>query len=353
MSPAASSRPQPWLFTRNLDLAAFSGSVLLGFALVGWAAVEGWLHEPLTAPLWLFLVVGVDVAHVHSTWLRTYFDTTELKAHPVRYAAVPLVAWLLGAALHASSGLLFWRVLAYLAVYHFVRQQLGWVALYQRLEPGLGAWDRRLDRAAIYTATLWPLLWWHAHLPRQFSWFVAGDFAGPIATGFARGLLPLHVFLLALFFARQLFRLIREGFLPVGKLLIVATTALSWHVAIVALDSDLAFTALNVLPHGIPYLVLVWQASTREGAKVGLAGQLLKAGPALFCALLLALAFLEEGLWDAGIWQDHEAVFGALFGGAWDLSPRAQTFLVPLLALPQATHYALDGFIWKRKAASP
>jgi hypothetical protein len=352
MSPAAPARPQPWLFSRNLDLAAFSGSVLLGFALVGWAAAEGWLHEPLTAPLWLLLVVGVDVAHVHSTWLRTYFDPAELKAHPLRYAAVPLAAWLLGVALHAGGAARFWRVLAYLAVFHFVRQQLGWVALYQRLEPELGAWDRRLDRAAIYTATLWPLLWWHAHLPRQFSWFVAGDFAGPVAVGIAAALLPLHVLLLASFFARQLVRRRREGFLPVGKTLLVATTALAWHGAIVALDSDLAFTALNVLPHGIPYMVLVWQASTREGAKTGLAGQLLKAGPAFFGALLLIIAFLEEGLWDAGIWQDHEAVFGTLFGGAWDLTPRVQTFLVPLLALPQATHYALDGFIWKRRAAS-
>jgi hypothetical protein len=25
-------------------------------------------------------------------------------------------------------------------------------------------------------------------------------------------------------------------------------------------------------------------------------------------------------------------------------------WLVPLLALPQATHYVLDGFIWRRKS---
>ena len=31
-----------------------------------------------------------------------------------------------------------------------------------------------------------------------------------------------------------------------------------------------------------------------------------------------------------------------------------QAFIVPLLALPQATHYLLDGFIWKLgKAAGP
>jgi hypothetical protein len=341
-------RPQPWLFSRDLDLAAFTGSTAAAFLLVAWAAAEGWLHEPLSAPLWLLLVVGVDVAHVHATWLRTYFDPAELKAHPWRYVLVPLAAWALGVALHLRSGLLFWRVLAYLAVFHFVRQQLGWVALYQRKETDLDAFDRRLDRLAIYSATLWPLLWWHAHLPRTFSWFVAGDFVGPVSETVARALLPLHLGILAAFLARQIHRRLATGFLPWGKTLLVATTALAWHVGIVVLDSDLAFTALNVVPHGVPYAVLVWTASRAEGPKTGFAGALLKAGPALFGLLLLGLAFLEEGLWDAGIWHDHEAVFGGLFGGGWDLGLVAQALLVPLLALPQATHYALDGFIWKR-----
>jgi hypothetical protein len=207
----------------------------------------------------------------------------------------------------------------------------------------------------VYSATLWPLLWWHAHLPRAFSWFVAGDFAGPLSQAVARALLPLHLGLLAAFALRQLHRRLAEGFLPWGKTLVVATTALTWHVSIVVLDSDLAFTALNVLPHGIPYAVLVWRASGAEAPRQGFAGALLKAGPALFAALLLGLALVEEGLWDAGIWHDHEEVFGVLFAGPWRLGPTAQAVVVPLLALPQATHYLLDGFIWRRPrtAAEP
>ena len=61
-------------------------------------------------------------------------------------------------------------------------------------------------------------------------------------------------------------------------------------------------------------------------------------------ALLLALGYSEEWLWDLGIWHDHPG----LFGQGWDLGPRVQALLVPLLALPQAVHYALDGFIWRR-----
>ncbi len=342
------ARPQPWLFSRNLDLAAFGGSALLAVALTGIGWKLGLLHTPLPLWAWLAVVVAVDVAHVHATWLRTYLDLAELRSHPWRYTLVPLAAWGFGALLHSQSSQLFWRVLAYLAVFHFVRQQAGWVALYQRQEAGLSRLDQHLDRATIYAATLWPLLWWHGHLPRAFAWFVEGDFAGPTATWLATLTLPVYLALLLAFAGRQLVRWRSEAFLPAGKAIIVATTALTWQLAIVAFNSDWAFTLLNVLPHGIPYLVLVWRRSRGEPAKSGAAGALMKAGPLVFGALLILVAFGEEWLWDLGIWHDHPA----LFGKGWTLGLLAQALLVPLLALPQATHYLLDGFIWKQPGPS-
>jgi hypothetical protein len=334
---------QPWLFGRAWDLLAFGGSFLLALLLTGLGAWAGALQEPLPLGLWLVLVVGVDVTHVHATWLRTYWDPGELRAHPWRYALVPVLAWAVGASLHAFGAMVFWRALAYLAVFHFIRQQVGWVALYQRLEPGLSSLDRNLDRAATYAATLWPLLWWHSHLPRNFSWFVAGDFAGPVAQGLARVTLPVYLSLLVAYLLRQGWRWGKEGAFPLGKSLVVLTTALSWWLGIVALDSDWAFTALNVLPHGVPYAILVWRRSAAEPKRAGLAGAILRGGPALFLLLIMALAFGEEWLWDLGIWNDHPEVFG----DGWDLSPGLKALLVPLLALPQAAHYLLDGFIWR------
>ncbi|MDE3245654.1 MAG: hypothetical protein KGN80_06165 [Acidobacteriota bacterium] len=340
------TRPQPWLFSRNLDLAAFGGSSLVALALTALGWKLGLLHSPLPLWAWLAVVVGVDVAHVHATWLRTYLDPVELKLHPARYALIPVSAWLLGAALHSQSALLFWRVLAYLAVFHFIRQQLGWVALYQRKEETLSSLDRHLDRATIYAATIWPLLWWHGHLPRSFAWFLEGDFAGPMTARLASATLPFYLTLLLGFSLRQFVRWQREAFIPVGKSLVVATTALTWFLAIVAFNSDWAFTLLNVLPHGIPYMILVWQRSKFEPGRTGAAASLIKAGPVVFAILLILVAYGEEWLWDLGIWHDHPA----LFGEGWDMTRMAQALVVPLLALPQATHYLLDGFIWKRMA---
>ncbi|HJV91748.1 MAG TPA: hypothetical protein VJ623_15655 [Holophagaceae bacterium] len=338
--------PQPWLFSPRLDLLAFGGSFLLALAVVAAGAAMGRLGDPLPLGLWLLLVVGVDVAHVHATWLRTYLDAREVRSHPWRYLLVPTGAYLVGVAVHHLGALPFWRALAYLAVFHFIRQQAGWVSLYQREEARSSPWDRRLDQAAIYAATLWPLAWWHAHLPRPFSWFVAGDFAAWVPVWAVDLAFPLYAGLLAAFVLRQAWLGLRERTFRVGKTIVVATTALGWYLGIVHFQSDWAFTALNVLPHGIPYAVLVWQRTAREGAATGPAATLVKAGPALFASLLLLVALGEEWIWDLGIWHDHPA----LFGEGWSLGAPAQRWVVPLLALPQAVHYVLDGFIWRRPA---
>ncbi len=336
---------QPWLFSARLDCLAFGGSFLFALVILGLGAFTGRLSTPMPLGLWVLLVVGVDVAHVHATWLRTYLDPRELRTHPWRYLLVPLGAYLMGVGVHHFGALPFWRALAYLAVFHFIRQQAGWMALYQREEGRPLPWEHRLDRAAIYAATLWPLAWWHAHLPQPFSWFVAGDFAAWIPSWFVDLTFPLYAGLLAAFLLRQGWLLLRtpQMFSP-GKTLLLTTTALGWYLGIVAFQSDWAFTALNVLPHGIPYAILVWQRSAREGAATGPARALVAAGPRVFILLLLSLALGEEWLWDKGIWHDHPALFGA----GWELSDRTQMWLVPLLALPQAVHYVLDGLIWRR-----
>src|SRR3712207_5185751 len=165
---------QSWLFSRGVDLAVFAGAALVSVALV---LAAPWLGAVGDTPLWawVLLVVCVDVAHVWSTLFRTYFDGDELRRRPGLYVAAPLVAYLLGVLAYLGSPGTFWRLFAYTALFHFVRQQYGWVALYGRKARASDT-ERRLDGAAVYAATLGPVVWWHANLPRDFWWFVENDF---------------------------------------------------------------------------------------------------------------------------------------------------------------------------------
>jgi hypothetical protein len=142
----------------------------------------------------------------------------------------------------------------------------------------------------------------------------------------------------------------------VGKVVVVATTAACWYVGIVALDSDYGFMVTNVPIHGVPYLALCWRYAARrygrtDAAAPGarLAGAVVTAGAPAFVAVLVALALGEEAAWDRLVWHDHPA----LFGDADARGRAALAWIVPLLAVPQASHYVLDGLVWRGGASNP
>jgi hypothetical protein len=346
--------PSGWMWSRGVDVAVFGGSAALALALAALAPALG-DEGALPTWAWLLVVVFVDVAHVHTTLFRTYLDRDELRRRPALYLAVPLACYAAGVALHLASELLFWRALAYVAVLHFVRQQIGWVAVYRALAGERSRLDRVLDDALVYAATGWPLLHWHAHGPRAFRWFVDGDFV--ISPWLARVEPPLGAAYAALAFAyvaRAAARAARGAPFNTGKHLVVGTTAATWYVGIVATNSDLEFTVTNVLVHGIPYMALVFAYARERAAEAprSLVAQVVSGGFLAFFGVALALAFAEEMLWDRLVWHDRPELFGGATAVAWP-GPCARALVVPLLAIPQATHYVLDAVLWRRGDTGP
>lgn len=337
-----------WIWSAPVDLGVFGGSAAASLLLV---LVGPRLSPDGALPAWGFfvLVVCIDVAHVWSTLYRTYLDWVELSRRPFLYAGVPLAVFAVGVALHRWSALAFWRALAYVAVFHFVRQQAGWVAIYRARSGERGLLDRALDDAAIYASTLFPLAVWHARLPRAFDWFVEGDFVPlPRLERALPWITAATSIVLAAYAVRSVARAVR-GRHTLGKDVVVATTAITWCVGIVLTDSDVQFTAANVIVHGVPYLALLFgylRERTRHDAPP-LLGLVARGGIGAFMGLVVALAFAEELVWDRAVWHARPSLFGVSSDHV--LSPAALSILVPLLALPQGTHYVLDAVLWRRK----
>ncbi len=340
----------PWLWGPKLDLSLFGGSAALALSLVLVAELSGLSFAPFPEWGWLLLVLCVDVAHVYSTLFRTYLDGPELKAHPLRYFGLPALLYVALIVLYACGPAAFWRVFAYVALFHFIRQQVGWVAVYRTRAGQRGRFQRLLDEATCYTAMLYPVLHWHAHLEStRFAWFVKGDFIdlAKLAEASLPAAKSLWAGLLIAFFLWHGVLFVRDRVLQLGKIVVVGTTAAVWYVGIVATNSDFSFTVTNVIVHGVPYFGLLWAYARerRRDVPESLGSRIAAAGVGAFLGLLLVLAFLEEMAWDRLVWHERAWLFGS---SSIELSPALLLFVVPLLALPQATHYVLDGMLWRR-----
>lgn len=338
----------PWIYSPKFDLSAIIGPpIAVTLVVLVWGGQLAGIGD--TPPwLWVLLVLGIDVAHVYSSLFRTYFDKEEFQRRRKLYLVVPAVCWLGGVAIYALWGPgFFWSAIAYFAIYHFVRQQYGFMMLYRRGEPAKGL-SYRIDQVAIYLATVYPLVYWHTY-PRNFQWFSDFDVVHIPTVWPEIACRALYIAALGAFVIKELQRWITTGSLNVGKTLLLVATAAAWGTGIILFNGDLTFTLINIVSHGVPYMALIWIYQYRKrSSKVHSDDRFLRFFQAKYIPLyvlsLAAFAYFEEGIWDWFVWREHADIFGSFHLSA---TATVLVILVPLLTMPQVTHYVLDAFIWR------
>ena len=349
-----------WLFSKSVDLLFLFLPVWIVW-VVCFALPESVLQQDISIGVWLLFVVGIDVSHVWSTIFRTYADREEFENHRTLLIVTPLLSFAAFFLLAGLSQPFFWRVLAYIALYHFIKQQYGFMRIYKARARDFGKRQIK-DEWVIYTGMLYPVIYWHLTDVRNFSWFVPGDFLNlydvlhtlPLKQLFFVANIAYWLFI-GLWLVQEIFY--QDRFMW-GKVLWITTTAVNWYLGIVYFNSDLVFTITNVVAHGIPYLVLV--LFYVEKKKSGNAKQQRKISTVVttictMVAIVLLLAFGEEYLWDMLIYREKSRMFESVFTFPIEAltDPWWQAFGIALLTVPQATHYIIDGFIWKSNARNP
>lgn len=356
-------RKQPWLRSASFDgpiilAAPFLAVLIVAVSLYLWPD----LGEKNLSPIaWLILVLAVDVSHVYASIYRTVLSPKMWADHKKLLIVVPIIAYAAGFFAYAEDPMIFWRLLAYTAVFHFIRQPYGLFMLYKRGVDKDSTPVHRLDQITIYATSLYPIILWHLDPSREFSWFLTGDFAivdamqYRIFVDLTAGLIFTSYILKEIYYWRK------KRWINIPKNAVALGTGLSFGFGILYWNNDFAFTVTNVLSHGVAYMGLVWLTDARqmltpkasEGQREERMHRLKAAvlPPLIFLLSLLILAYLEEGLWDTLVWKEYGQFFQGF--GLWfdEADPNALRWLIPLLALPQVTHYIWDGFIWRKKAS--
>ena len=361
-----------WLFSRGTDITLLFIPVWIIWIVCFWLP-ETVLQSRLPIWMWAVFILGIDVSHVWSTIYRTYCDREERTRHWQLFLIAPAAAFALFlpialiSLIAFESSLLFWRILAYFALYHFIKQQYGFLALYKTRA---GDFGKRIlsDKHVIYLSMLWPVAYWHMSGDRSFGWMIDHDFFDMTWTwtwsghpwssialiGHTAYWLIISAWVVEdIIISRQQHRQI-----SVGKILWLITTALNWWLGIVWFNSDVAFSLTNVVAHGIPYIVLVFfyverkQAITTHKIKniVGSALSII-----LMAIGILVLGFVEEYHWDMLINRQRQALFETIWSYPVSAlsSPISQAIALAVLSTPQVAHYIIDGYIWRGGSGNP
>jgi hypothetical protein len=355
--------PKIWIFSRAIDLFVLGLPVWLAWLVCG-LMPPTWLAQPLPLWMWVVFVLGIDVSHVWSTIFRTYLDREEFIRHRSVLIFTPLAVFGALFLVASFSVLWFWRLMAYVALHHFIKQQFGFLAIY-RAKYGFKPKKILPDTGVIYWAMLYPVVFWHLDSKRQFNWFYKNDF------------FPIHQLLpdleAILFIFNYLYWIIillwlleemhitqkNQKIWAWGKILWVLTTAGNWYLGIVYFNSDVVFSLTNVIAHGLPYLALVFFYIERKKqlkfpqlspSKLKIIAHIL-----FMLLIIIGLALVEEYFWDLWLNREKKAFFGQfLFYPIPLLQNRYwQAAAFALLSVPQVSHYIIDGYIWKGGKKNP
>lgn len=346
-----------WLFSRSVDLLFLFLPI---WVIWGWAFLSPRNDQNLPMWGWVVFILIIDVGHVWGTLYRSYFNKTDYASHRRILNRLPLICFPLLFGLAYYSSTLFWGTLAYIAIYHFMKQQYGFLSLYGMVGKLGKSHTWFWDKVVIYIGMLFPVFYWHVDQSRTFNWFVENEFI-PIhlvikEDWFNWSLLTVIYFGVFLaWFINELIQLKNSGGNAlVGRWLWMFSTYINWYLGIVYFNSDYVFSITNVVAHGVPYLLLIMFYRKREGAMKGIP---IRWGWVATSTLLVIMlfAFLEEYLWDALVNFEKGEVFQSFlpYFERFEPSKLWLATFTALLALPQVIHYFVDGVIWKANSSNP
>ena len=296
---------QPWIHKAKTDgifILAPSFLVLLIVLLFHNQLLQ--IEKNYSFYVWLILIVGIDVAHVYATLFKTYFVKETFNQSKKLLISLPIICFIIGLILFSFGTLVFWSFLAYVAVFHFIRQQYGFMRLYSRNEIKT-KWNVISDNLIIYNATVFPMLFWFFSNNRKFNWFVENEFFRFENNNFIQYLYYLYCTIIGIYVLKTVCIFLTKKEFNIPKNALIIGTYLSWYFGIVYYNNDLIFTLLNVVSHGIPYLALIYFKEVGETKIAFFKGISTLKKLALFLVFLLGIAFAEEFFWEIFVWQEN------------------------------------------------
>ncbi len=348
-----------WLFSKPLDLIVLFTPVWLCWG-ISFLLPDTILDQDIPLWFWVIFILGIDVTHVWSTIFRTYTDPEAFKTHKKLLIRTPFIAFLVLLLLSLYSSSLFWSTMAYVALFHFMKQQYGFLAIYKAKSKDFQKKPLLSDARVLYFAMGYPIVYWHLNAAIQFNWFAENDFWALHQLVDLQNYFTLFNSIYWIVLAYWLFQEVRSSIttktnIRYPKILWILTTAVNWYLGIVYFNSDIVFSLTNVVAHGVPYIALTFYYVTQKNKLTETSATNFPVLIFKMSSVILILALVEEYLWDLFVNHEKAAFFESLLPYPFIDSEfgALEAVMIALLSVPQVTHYIIDGYIWKSNAKNP
>ncbi len=312
-----------WIFGKKLDLALFVGMLFILFLIQKYLSIENsgfYLGSGLALTANFLYLSFLDVPHAVASFYQVYKPNNRKNFTLLKLCTpIIIVAVIFPVVLFSKS--FAYSVVTYFNIFHFIRQQYGWIRFSQdKSNLQLSAAQSFSDKILIYVLTLVPVMMLHVGAQAQATdWMFENDLF-IISSQSVYFLLDIFFWLVVLSYTAFQIKLIHRGLCyPLGKLVILISTGIAWYGGLVCLQNSEQTLMLDGL-HVVPYLVLVYVFNKSKGKAFYYI-------PLLAVGLVWALLFLH--------FDSNDSIPAAL--------------VISALISIAISHYVFDGFVWKTK----
>ncbi len=317
-----------WIFGKKLDLVFFVGMLCILFIIQKYLSIENsglYLGSSLAFTANFLYLSFLDVPHAVASFYQVYKPNNR-KNFQMLQLLIPIIIVALIFPFVLLSKSLAYSIVTYFNIFHFIRQQYGWIRFSQnKSNLQLTAVQSFFDKLIIYVLTLVPVIMLHVGAQSQkqtTDWMFENDLF-IISSQSTYIFLDIFFWFIVLSYTAFQIKLIYYGLrYPLGKLVILISTGLAWYGGLICLQNSEQTLMLDGL-HVVPYIVLVYLFNRNKG-------KALYYIPLLSVGLAWALLFLH---------YDKSDSIGA-------------AVVISVLISVAISHYVFDGFVWKTKSAN-
>lgn len=350
------NKSQPWIHSWYADSICFFLIPLVFILLAVLMLPPFNMIVPGKFSYIILAVLLIDWGHIFAQYHRIYSNPLEDKklkwVYPISYLlCIPVIA----ALVHYSNAGIIDTLLVYFVIYHFIKQQFGFIKIYSKTDGPKSQRESVTETVLFYSSMAAPVLLWHVKgIGYEFKWTML-FWKSPFLEYLVWPVFAVYLTSLCLYIHDEYKRTQRNGMFNIPKNLALLTAMIGWGGVSVLTHAPMLIMFTVVLTHDLSYFFYVWMIGRRDHKtikqKVHWFSWWSIPGFIAYFVFLIVLGDVimtvhlestQDPNWNYVIW-------GQIFNGIGVQKGWLLSFGWAIFFATQAHHYYIDRYLWKKE----